>query len=96
MSLFTNFMSQFRIGVYSFFVVKLVNIYESNKYKDAFLMAVIRKWQEVFSNDRFGFNDGSTETCSLRDLVNVLDSKIEITENYLQKLEKWLFDKKVN
>ena len=42
------------------------------------------------------FNDGSTETCSLRNLVNVLDSKIEITANYLQKLPQWLFDKKVN
>lgn len=26
-SLFTNFMSQFRIGVYTFFVVRLANIY---------------------------------------------------------------------
>ncbi|MBU9945625.1 hypothetical protein, partial [Leyella stercorea] len=54
-SLFTNFMSQFRIGVYSFFVVKLVNIYESSIYKAAFLMAVIRKSFLSFSNDRFGF-----------------------------------------
>ncbi len=36
--LFTNFMSQFRIGVYSFFVVKLVNIYESSIYEAIFLM----------------------------------------------------------
>ena len=35
-----------------FFVVKLVNIYESSIYKAVFLMAVIRKWQKVFSNDR--------------------------------------------
>ena len=42
-SLFTNFMSQFRIGVYTFFVVKLVSIYESGIYKTIFLMAVIRK-----------------------------------------------------
>ena len=39
-----------------FFVVKLANTYESGLYKMDFLMAVIRKWQEVFSNDRFGFN----------------------------------------
>lgn len=35
--LFTNFMSQFRIGVY-FFAVKLVSIYESSIYKVIFLM----------------------------------------------------------
>ena len=43
LSLFTNFMSQFRIGVYTIFVVKLVSIYESSIYKTVFLMAVIRK-----------------------------------------------------
>ena len=42
-SLFTNFMSQSRIGVYTFFVVKLVNIYGSSIYNAVFLMAVIRK-----------------------------------------------------
>ena len=47
-SLFTNFMSQFRIGVHTFFVVKLVNIYESGIYKAIFLMAVFRKWQDFF------------------------------------------------
>ena len=30
-------------SLYFFFVARLLNIYESNKYKDAFLIAVIRK-----------------------------------------------------
>lgn len=35
------------------------------------------------------FDDGGLETCSLRNLVNVLDYKIERTGNYLQDLEGW-------
>lgn len=35
------------------------------------------------------FDDGSEEYCSINNIIDVLDSKIERTEHYIRDLEGW-------
>ena len=64
-----------------FFVAKFVNIYESVIYKSAFLMEVIRKKQETFSNDRFGLKLMERRGSGMKKIIGEY-KRFENLENY--------------